>query len=71
MEKRKVYCENCKYFDDMFKRCLNENNFINKPDPIYEHNGIYPKCENVNTNNDCKYFKPKFFYKIKNIFKGE
>jgi hypothetical protein len=59
----KVYCYNCKYFNTF--RCDLIKEYNDTPTEIIT---IYYKCEVLNKNNDCKYYKPNLITRIKNLF---
>ncbi len=64
----KVYCSNCEFISFVSvsteipfyisAKCFNKNIKIKK-DTFYEEIEIYGKAEEINKNNDCKYFKLK------------
>ena len=71
IECKKVYCNNCKYIDEVYiddkilddcRFCLNENNMLHyvEINPIRrtEYSELQ-KCLILNKNNDCLYFKKK------------
>ena len=57
---KKVYCDNCKFFDDLFY-CSHPTNqeIINDWQKSYISYKIRPR--DMNKNNDCKLYKKKWW----------
>jgi hypothetical protein len=66
----KVYCCNCKYFwnNELGMGC---NKVIGCYDTPESRMTDTAEIEIDNKNNNCKYYKPSLFMKLKILFKGE
>lgn len=64
----KVYCENCKYYDQS-RWCFHQSNKIVHDNPIRQWVQIDKTVLDVNENNDCKNFKPTLIFKLKGLLK--
>lgn len=74
----KVYCNNCRrhrlthgHHDIPIHSCVGWEVSNNSSDPIYNksnYKSVRRSCKELNCNNDCKYYKPRFFLNICILF---
>lgn len=64
---KKVYCENCKYYKPIYEplsgfligtKC--KKNATTEHTPVFEYK-VYGDCEELNENNNCPYYKRKWW----------
>jgi hypothetical protein len=65
-----IFCINCKFSREYSNRIICRNK---KSSFVYRNEFKewykFKECRAVNVNNDCHYFKPSIFYKIRRWFK--
>ncbi|NOQ49749.1 MAG: hypothetical protein GQ553_03695 [Nitrosomonadaceae bacterium] len=68
-----IYCRDCRYYSKGI-----EWDYCHAPENIYHHNyeerralkehGMWNKPGDINTNNDCSWFKPSWWRRLKDYF---
>jgi hypothetical protein len=70
----KIYCENCRHLkiEDLlpFNYCREPSNIYTVESHLSYVVGFLRGPEELNKDNNCKYFKPTLMYRIKNAVKS-